>query len=176
MMDDLKRRELFKLAAGAAFLTQIGPAVHADTVGAGPRFFTKEEFDLVDELSDMIIPTDDHSPGAKAAGVASYIDARLAEAWKGEHQEEWRNGLKLIDSASHKKNGKPFLDATPEQRMAILESFAKNEKHPKTPEEKFFGALKEATVYAYYTSDIGIHKDMDYKGNTMLKEFVGYAL
>ena len=176
MMDDLKRRELFKLAAGAAALTQIGPAVHADTAGAGPQFFTKEEFDLVDELCDTIIPTDDHSPGAKAAGVAAYIDARLAEAWKGEHQEQWRNGLKLVDSASRKQNGKPFLEAAPEQRTAVLESFAKNEKNPKTPEEKFFGALKEATVYAYYTSDIGIHKDMDYKGNTMLQEFVGYAL
>ena len=28
----------------------------------------------------MIIPADDHSPGARAAKVAAYIDARLAEA------------------------------------------------------------------------------------------------
>ena len=48
--------------------------------------------------------------------------------------------------------------------------------HPKTPEEVFFGELKAATVQAYYTSKIGIHQDMEYKGNTVLQEFVGYEV
>ena len=38
-------------------------------------FFTPEELALVDELSEMIIPADAHSPGARAARVAAYIDA-----------------------------------------------------------------------------------------------------
>jgi hypothetical protein len=38
----------------------------------------------------------------------------------------------------------------------------------------FFKDLKSRVVFAYYTSDIGIHRDIDYKGNTFLPEFVGY--
>jgi hypothetical protein len=53
---------------------------------------------------------------------------------------------------------------------------AKNEMNPKTPEEVFFGQLKQGTVQAYYTSKIGIHQEMEYKGNVMLQEFVGYEV
>jgi hypothetical protein len=42
---------------------------------------------------------------------------------------------------------------------------AQNEKEPKAPEELFFRLIKNATVQVYYTSKIGIHTDMDYKGN-----------
>jgi hypothetical protein len=43
-----------------------------------------------------------------------------------------------------------------------------------TPEQKFWGQLKQSTAFAYYSSKIGIHQDMNYKGNVYLKEFVGY--
>ena len=39
--------------------------------------------------------------------------------------------------------------------------------------EAFFEATKQATVHGYYTSEIGIHQDLRYKGNTLLGEFVG---
>jgi hypothetical protein len=38
----------------------------------------------------------------------------------------------------------------------------------------FFKELKTRTARAYYTSKIGIHSEMEYKGNVSLKEFVGY--
>ena len=33
--------------------------------------------------------------------------------------------------------------------------------------------LKSWTVRGYYTSKVGIHDEMEYKGNTMLAEFAG---
>jgi hypothetical protein len=50
---------------------------------------------------------------------------------------------------------------------------AQNEAQPKRPEEVFFAELKSRVVHAYYTSEIGIQRDMEYKGNTYLAEFVG---
>ena len=47
----------------------------------------------------MIIPTDEHSPGARAAKVAAYIDFRLAEAWEEKDRTDWRDGLKRVDAA-----------------------------------------------------------------------------
>ena len=34
---------------------------------------------------------------------------------------------------------------------------------------------KRAAIHGYYTSEIGIHKELRYKGNQMLPEFVGCA-
>jgi hypothetical protein len=48
--------------------------------------------------------------------------------------------------------------------------------NPRLPEEVFFRELKRATVHAYYTSNIGIHQEMEYKGNVMLEQFVGYEV
>jgi hypothetical protein len=48
-----------------------------------------------------------------------------------------------------------------------------NEAKPTNDVEKFFGRLKRATAGAYYSSEIGIHKEMEYKGNVLLPEFAG---
>ena len=36
--------------------------------------------------------------------------------------------------------------------------------------------LKFSTADAYYSSKIGIHQEMEYKGNVLLPEFVGYEV
>ena len=48
-------------------------------------------------------------------------------------------------------------------------------KHPpqRAPLELFFANTKQATIHGYYTSEIGIHKELRYKGNQILAEFVG---
>jgi hypothetical protein len=39
--------------------------------------------------------------------------------------------------------------------------------------ETFFANTKQATINGYYTSQIGIHKELRYKGNQILAEFAG---
>ena len=165
------RREMLKATAAA---TVAVPALgEAKSKAKAHLFFTPQEFAMVDELTEIIIPTDEHSPGARAAKVAAYIDARLAEAFTNEPREQWRIGLKLIDALSQKMHGKLFLKATAEQREAVVAKIAQSEQNPTLPEEKFFVELKQRTARGYYTSKIGIHQEMEYKGNTYLREFVG---
>ena len=98
---ELTRREMIKLGASAAIaaaLTGLDANAFARAVqDKTPLFFTKEEFALVDELTELIIPTDEHSPGARAAQVASYLDFRLSESFEEEPKTVWRQGLKLIE-------------------------------------------------------------------------------
>ena len=54
MPHELGRRDLIKLTAGAAI------AVTASAAGEH-RFFTSEEYPLVEELTELMIPADDHS-------------------------------------------------------------------------------------------------------------------
>jgi len=171
MSVEINRRDLVKIGAGAVLAV---PAALA--VADAPRFFTPAEFAMLDELTEIIIPTDEHSPGARAAKVAAYIDARTAEAFEAKDREMWRGGLKRVDALSNKMLGCPFLKGTPAQRVAVVITLAAHEKDPKSPEDRFFAELKSATVRAYYTSSIGIHRDMNYLGNVMLDQFVGYEV
>jgi Gluconate 2-dehydrogenase subunit 3 len=137
------------------------------------QFFTSAEFTLVDELSELIIPADDHSPGAREAKVAAYIDKTLGETPDSLMKQRWREGLKSIDDLAREMHSKTFMNAAPDQRLAALDRISKNESAPQTPEEKFFVELKSAVAFAYYTSKIGLRQELEYKGNTYLREFVG---
>ena len=50
------------------------------TTGAPPKlaFLSAAQYAAVDAVAETIIPADDHSPGARAARVADYIDLLLA--------------------------------------------------------------------------------------------------
>jgi gluconate 2-dehydrogenase subunit 3-like protein len=149
---------VLKLFAGAAVLQ-----LTAAQPGA-PLYFSKEEFAALDELTEMIIPADDHSPGAHEAGVASFIDKTVAEAFLPEEKESWRKGLA------------PFLPLNTAQRLDLLSTLAAKEHNPQTDAARFFGQLKGSTAYAYYTSSVGIHQDIQYIGNVVQEQFSGYEV
>jgi gluconate 2-dehydrogenase gamma chain len=136
------------------------------------KFFTEDENKTVIEMSERIIPADDHSPGAKAAAVNQYIDLIVSESTDLTKQT-WREGLAAINKMSRDRFGKSFADASADQQIDLLKEISKNERSPQTVEEKFFRTIKYATVDGYYTSEIGIHKELHYKGNAYLKEFTG---
>jgi hypothetical protein len=167
--NEVTRRTMLKATAG----TVVAISGVLDAAQVKPAFFTPAEFALVDELSEIIIPADDHSPGARVARVAWHIDARLAESFDQAPHTVWRDGLKLVDSLSRELHGAGFMDGTRTQREAVLTRMSAHESDPTLPEELFFRELKERTVHAYYSSKIGIHQEMEYKGNTLLTEFVG---
>ena len=131
---------------------------------------------MVDELTEIIIPADRHSPGARAAKVAAYIDARLAESTEPELKALWRDGLKGVDTLSRQMHGRVFLDGAPAERIALVARMAQREAAPETSAELFFREIKSRTANAYYTSEIGIHQEMEYQGNKILPEFVGYEV
>jgi hypothetical protein len=172
---DLGRRDLIKLGAAATIAASlgVGEPLAAQPPAAAKTFFTPDELAMVDALSELIIPTDDHSPGARAAKVAACVDSRLADAWDEQDRTDWREGLKRIDQLSRESSGMSFVQSSADQRLAVLTRIAQNEKQPKLPEEKFFAQLKSRVVHAYYTSEIGIKQELEYKGNSYLAEFAG---
>ena len=170
-----RRKMIQATAAGVAGAVALPALAKVPSPSPKPLFFTAAEFALVDEMSDMIIPTDDQSGGARAAGVAAYIDARLAEAFEKEQPQRWRAGIKAVETVSREMSGKTFMASTPEQRLALLTRIAAAESDPKTDAEKFFREIKSSTIRAYYTSKVGIHDDQQYKGNVIQPgEYAGY--
>jgi len=204
----LTRRDALKLAAAAAAMPLLPRPAEAGLAEAAPaaaavaarplaaRFFTAPEMKLLDELVEMIIPADDHSGGARAAGVATYIDDRLFQYDPAipvlkEDRDRWKAGLATVDALARETSGKAFLETTPAERLALLERIAKPiEKQelpteepeerrkpavekPETVGQRFFVELKSWTVRGYYGSKVGIHEEMEYKGNRPIVEFAG---
>jgi hypothetical protein len=160
-------------ALGVAETQPAAPQAKPDQIKSGARFFTPAQHTLVEELSETIIPADSHSGGAKAAKVADYIEQVLRETTNDNQKQVWREGLRLIDLMSLHYSGKSFVDSSSEERIAVLTVLSDNDLMTDLPEVRFFRELKGLTVRAYYTSKIGIHDELEYKGNRMLTEFVG---
>jgi len=148
------------------------PAAASAPAMAGTRFFNPQEMATIAAVSDLIIPTDEHSPGAEAAGVSGFIDLMVSES-PNEIKSLWRDGLAAVDRMSEQQFSAAFIRVGHPQQISLLKAISRNERRPKTIEERFFVAIKTMTVDAYYTSAIGIHQELRYKGNAVLKEFVG---
>jgi len=171
------RRDVLKAAGavvGGQFVAGQFAAGRAQTTAASKEFFTPQEFSLVDELTELIIPADDHSPGARAAQCAAFIDRQLHETLEDEVRSQWRESLGRIDALSQQMHGASFLNTSAEQRLAVLNRIAQNEGDPQSAEERFFEDLKSRTVFSYYTSKTGIQDELEYKGNVYQEEFAGY--
>ena len=136
------------------------------------RFFTAAEMTSIALMTDLIIPTDEQSPGAKDAGVPAFIDLMVSES-SVETKNLWRNGLAAIDEFCKKEFGNTFTTLTSEQQVAVLRLISRNEYQPRRIEERLFIAIKGLTVDGYYTSELGIHEELRYKGNAYLKDFAG---
>ena len=143
-------------------------AMPQKAVAAKPKFFTAAELAAIGEISELIIPTDERSGGAKAAEVPAFIDLMISES-PAENKDLWKKGLAAMDA----KVGGSFAKAAKDKQVALLTEVSKNEMKPSTLEERFFKAIKNMTIDGYYTSKIGIHDELKYKGNTYLKEFKG---
>jgi len=179
---ELSRRDALKLAVGVGAAAMM-PLVPAEVAAAAQRavasgkpvtlkFFTAAQHRAVDAFTEVIIPADERSPGARAARVADYLDFILDEA-PADARQSWRDGLVALDGASNSQFGKPFADLSAEQQVAIVTEAARNEGNPATPLERFFAEAKGRTIHAYYTSEIGIHQELEYKGNQFLPAFIG---
>src|ERR1700733_10214844 len=134
---------------------QAAPAPTAYTL----QFFSEDESRLLDQLMEMIIPADGHSPGAHEAGTNLFADLMVATS-NDAVKKQWGDGIRLIREQA---TGTPLSE--------VLHNAAANEENPKTDLERFFVLLKQMTVNGYYTSATGIHKEMEYVGNTYVAAF-----
>jgi hypothetical protein len=118
------------LIGGSALIT--GCRTDRDQIPFTP--FTPNDIAYLDEISDTILPTTS-TPGAKAAKTGELMARIVTDSYSLEDQRIFRAGMVKLDNASKDMNGgKTFMEATPEQRLALLktldkEQFDFSEKH-----------------------------------------------
>ena len=152
------------LVGGSGLLAACGrdrPA-SGTTVGS----FTPSDIQLLDEIADTILP-ETKTPGAKAARVGPFMAVMVTDCYEPDDQKIFRSGMQKLEQASEKANGKSFMAATPQQRLALLESLDREQKSymdAKKPDDPahYFRMIKELTMLGYFTSEIGYTKALRY--------------
>jgi hypothetical protein len=136
------------------------------------QFFTPHEWQTVRVLVDLIIPRDDRSGSATDAGVPEFMDFIMNDRPDG--QIEMRGGLAWLDTESRERSGKTFIDSTDAQRTTLLDDIAwpKKAKPELSQGVAFFNFFRDLTASGFYSSKIGI-ADLDYRGNTFVREWTG---
>ena len=185
---NVSRRELLKTIGSSMILTTAGvgvlPPVLAQHVHQAvmdiksldggpnyqPKFLTRHEFATMRRLSDIIIPADAHSKGAIDAGAAEYID--FLSSRSAEFAQIFTGGIGWLDGAMLRRHQKLFLDAAPDQQMAMIDliAYRKNQSADLTAGILFFRFARNVVVDAFYTSPVGI-ADLGYIGNTGMAQF-----
>lgn len=181
-MSGINRRDILRSAAIATTLGQLTPAfaqhVHqqagdAKQANAGlyqPLVFNAHDYQTVARLADLIIPPEGSDPGGAAAGAPEFIDLLCSGA--GRLAQTWLAGLAWLDSASRTRFQTAFLDATPEQQIALLNliAYRKNETPELAPGTRFFDWARRMVVDAYFTSPAGV-KAIGFQGNVGMQTF-----
>lgn len=128
------------------------------------KFFNEHEMATIAILSDIIIPEDEVSGSATAAGVPDFIEFIVKDM--PQHQTPMRGGLRWLDVQSMKRFGKSFIDCNEAQRTEIVDDIAYPEKAKPEMQQgvAFFNLMRNLTATGFYTSEIGI-KDLGYAGN-----------
>lgn len=165
MADNPTRREvLVQIAAGTAVSSTLAPVpLQAQQVQAQqsyqPQNLDAAHYQLLTTLVDMVIPTSE-TPGAAAARVDSLIDESLARS--EDRRKALVAGFQLLEKA-----GFNSMDDT--ARVKLLTEYSES---PGVQGE-FFRVLKDMTVEAYYSTEIGLVQELGYQGNSYLREFPG---
>src|SRR5881398_2119027 len=169
-----------------------GPPPEEPAKPYAPQFFKPSEFETVEILAEMIIPTDE-KPGAKEARVADYIDFVVFSAAEFEPslQREWNEGLAWLDRESTRLHGKSFRQLAAGDREKLMMDMSLPERDSTsrrslpgqasiTATEKeahpgfgFYRQVKEMTVEGFYSSRVGLVDVLEYKGRAFLSEFPG---
>lgn len=162
----MNRRDAVK----KAFL--LGSAVTATSLGVfnqgcslvrerEDRFFTEGQEEIVAEIADMLIPDND-IPGAKAAGMGSFIVMMISDCYPEDIQKKFVSGLIRVEKMSESMFNKPFAVITRTERGRILKELKQEAEGTKDAPPHFFKLIRELTFLGYFTSEIGATQALDY--------------
>lgn len=147
-------------AQGQALNARISDSLPTGYGPVGP--FTAHENQTVDTIAELIIPATD-TPGARAARVNEFIALIVAERYTDEERQRFIASLASIDERGRSTFGKTFVEGTPAQRntiLAALDAEAAVSRQTSGAIPHFFQELKGLTLYGYYTSEIGVTREL----------------
>ncbi len=146
------------LLGGAAALTRFSRKPGTKP-GAGGAAMSGEQFMLLEQVTDVIIPSTD-TPGALAAGVPAFIRDMVAD-WASDMTRGQIIGvLDAIEKLAWAQFGAAFRELPPERRLEIVRRFDDDAISRQDPA---YGNFKYLVLVGYYQSEIGATEELRYE-------------
>jgi len=124
--------------------------------------FDPDDIAYLDELGDTIIPETD-TPGAKAVGIGSFMVMMVKDTYDGDSQKVFVDGLNKLKKDFKAANGKDFVGAPAEERLAYLNGMYEEYKASgKDRSPQVINMLRDLTVLGYFTSEIGATQTLNF--------------
>lgn len=151
----------------------------SQALARGAGTFSVVDVALLDEIAETILP-ETSTPGAKAAKTGAFMALMVTDVYTAEEQQVFRDGMRSVDEACVRAHGVPFLQASPAQRLRVVEDLDREqhrvmEARLAAPANRapapssstdgpphYFRMIKELTLLGYFTSEIGCTKAMRY--------------
>jgi gluconate 2-dehydrogenase gamma chain len=179
--------------AGARIVTKVLPWDPNEAYPVVPvkpggfLFFTPEEAAIVDAFVDRLIPTDDLGPGARDAGVTTFIDRQLTGPYGGHDwlymqgpfsptplptqglqspltpRQQYRHGLAALEAYCKTSfSGRGFAQLNIDEQEKLLTGMEKGEVMlPNFSSKMLFSAVHSNTLEGFFADPIyGGNRDM----------------
>jgi Gluconate 2-dehydrogenase subunit 3 len=119
-------------------------------------FFTDDEFHLIEQVSDIILPKTS-SPGALEARVPYFIDLVVKNCLNLADQKMISTGLLQLN----KNPMGGFSNLTPEKKLIEIKTIDEA-AYKDVPDKAWFRLFKKLAMIGYFTSQDGMTKALDY--------------
>ncbi|MDH3440915.1 MAG: gluconate 2-dehydrogenase subunit 3 family protein, partial [Gammaproteobacteria bacterium] len=156
------------LVGGTIAVTQLGAfmsrAAVAATSNPAPQFFDNAQFELIEQIVDVMIPETD-TPGARTAGVHHFIDMMLDEWASPERRARYIDGLDKMGDQLNELAGDDFVAASPAKKLEALQA-VDSEAFTSGSPGNFYVEFKILTLFGYYSSEAGATIELQYEALT----------
>ncbi len=158
----MKRRQILKytiLATGAAVSAPLmssilsGCTTSKEKSSVTLHFFSAEDFELVTQLVDTILPGTD-SPSASEVGVDSTIDEIVGVVYKQKDKEDYAKGFAAFAEYINKESGRGgFVKLSDSKKLEVLQVLDRSKDEGLTDIRNAYLDFKQQTISFYLTSE-----------------------
>lgn len=164
-MPPMNRREAVKTATvliGGVLVTSNGflVACARDSNLSSGKVLSVDDQSLIEEIADTLLPTTPASPGAKAASAGAAINLLLTDCYEPDQQKRVVDGLKEFRSMCRQRCGDNFASLPQKDREQVLREL--DAEAQKAGPTHYFGLVRELSLQAYFSSEIGMTKALRY--------------
>lgn len=160
----MNRREVIKRTALLMGGAVSAPALLGLLKGCAPKpgvdwnpvFFTQEQAFVISEVAEIIIPKTD-TPGAKDAGVPSFIEQMVSQAYSQENRDKFMADLDAFMKESD------FLNLSVEKKTEYVVAQHDKAIQEKAQQRPFILTMKELTLLGFFTSKPGATGVLQYE-------------
>lgn len=170
----MNRREALKnftllLSAGFSVTTLGIVGCQSGSDQEDEALFSEEHESIIAEIADTIIPDTD-TPGAKKAGVGSFIVMMMNDCYPESTKKVIIGGVSGVQERAKSDYKTSFISMSLKDREDLLKKMEeevenKNEilkPESKTVSPQFFKLVRELTLLGYFTSEIGATQALSY--------------